>query len=54
MTSIEDNYEDVPGSSDHPGKVMGVNDNDDDSDGIPDFAEGFNWDYNVLGSDSEI
>jgi len=53
MKPIEDNYEDVQGASDHPGKIMGVNDNDDDSDRIPDFADGFNWDYNVLGSDSD-
>ena len=27
-----------------PGKILAVNDNDDDGDGIPDFADGFDWD----------
>jgi len=44
----EDHYEDI---STRPGKILCVNDNDDDSDGIPDFADGYNWDYHVLGTD---
>ena len=32
------------GDAGHPGKIIIVNDNDDDGDGIPDFADGFNRD----------
>lgn len=37
----EDHYEDIEGDPSRPGKIMAVNDNDDDRDGIPDFADGF-------------
>jgi hypothetical protein len=40
-TEAEDRDEDDPGK---PGKTIVVNDDDGDSDGIPDFADGFNWD----------
>jgi PKD repeat protein len=38
---LEDTIEDY---STLPGKVVGVNDDDSDADGIPDFADGFDWD----------
>lgn len=41
-TPDEDKIEDHSGDGDHPGKIIIVNDNDDDGDGIPDFADGFN------------
>jgi pimeloyl-ACP methyl ester carboxylesterase len=44
----EDHYEDI---STRSGKILCVNDDDDDEDGIPDFADGYNWDYHVLGTD---
>ena len=31
-------------ATNRPGKIVCVNDNDDDNDGIPDYADGFNWD----------
>ena len=38
---LEDAIEDY---STLPGKIVGVNDDDSDADGIPDFADGFDWD----------
>jgi len=40
-TPQEDRIED---DATKPGKILAVNDNDDDGDGIPDFADGFDWD----------
>jgi hypothetical protein len=40
-TPEEDRIED---DATKPGKILAVNDNDDDGDGIPDFADGFDWD----------
>ncbi|MGD9873839.1 MAG: tetratricopeptide repeat protein [Kiritimatiellia bacterium] len=37
----EDHYEDIEGDPNRLGKIMVVNDNDDDGDGIPDFADGY-------------
>ena len=34
----EDHYEDM---TNRPGKIIAVNDNDDDQDGVPDFADGY-------------
>jgi hypothetical protein len=47
----EDHYEDMPGSMNRPGKILAVNDNDDDQDGIPDFADGYNRYGNVSADD---
>ncbi len=41
-SSDEDSIEDASGDSDHPGKIIIVNDGDHDTDGIPDYADGFN------------
>ncbi len=41
-TFDEDQIEDKSGDANYPGKIVVVNDNDDDNDGIPDFADGFN------------
>jgi hypothetical protein len=43
-SQYEDDIEDISGDPQYPGKFIMVNDNDDDGDGIPDFADGFNWD----------
>lgn len=40
----EDAIEDVAGDPTKPGKIIFVNSKDADGDGIPDFADGFNWD----------
>lgn len=40
----EDAIEDTQSDPQCPGKFVPVNDNDDDNDGVPDFADGFNWD----------
>ncbi|MHB1038156.1 MAG: protein-arginine deiminase family protein [Pirellulales bacterium] len=40
-TYCEEQVEDVSGDPDKPGKLIAVNDNDDDNDLIPDFADGF-------------
>jgi hypothetical protein len=40
-SAYEDKIEDKTGTG-YPGKIIAVNDNDDDGDGIPDFADGFN------------
>ncbi|MEI6150476.1 MAG: hypothetical protein WCS01_15360, partial [bacterium] len=42
---VEDEFEDVNNTPKRPGKIMTVNDNDDDRDGIPDYADG----YDLLG-----
>ncbi len=34
-----------------PGKYIGVNDNDEDDDGIPDYADGFDWDGSAGNDD---
>jgi len=52
MTFAEDHYEDIENDNSHPGKFICVNDNDDDSDGIPDFADGYNLD-GVNGNDDD-
>ncbi len=41
-TDHEDEIENEEGDPDKPGKILLVNDNDDDCDGVPDFADGFN------------
>jgi len=41
-SEAEDAVEDIAGDPEHPGKLVMVNDDDDDGDGIPDFADGFN------------
>ena len=43
-SQYEDDIEDISNDPQYPGKFIMVNDNDDDGDGIPDFADGFNWD----------
>lgn len=43
-SAYEDEIEDTAGDPAFPGKFVMVNDGDDDGDGIPDFADGFNWD----------
>ena len=48
----EDHYEDIGNDANRPGKILCVNDNDDDSDGIPDFADGYNLD-GVNGNDDD-
>jgi len=47
QNALEDSLEN---HSELPGKIIAVNDGDKDSDGIPDFADGFDWDTNA-GSD---
>ena len=44
-SAAEDEAEDVLGDPARPGKLIAVNDGDDDGDGIPDFADGWNWDW---------
>jgi len=51
--AYEDLIEDIAGDPAHPGKFVMVNDNDDDGDGIPDFADGFNWD-DEDGNDDDV
>ncbi|MHB9036839.1 MAG: right-handed parallel beta-helix repeat-containing protein [Armatimonadota bacterium] len=47
----ESNAEDrIEGNSSKPGKVVNANDDDTDSDGIPDFADGFNFDNSSEGT----
>ncbi|MBI3948342.1 MAG: hypothetical protein HY321_20675 [Armatimonadetes bacterium] len=46
--SAEDDIEDT---SSLPGTLLAVNDNDNDSDGIPDYAEGCNWDRVASNAD---
>jgi hypothetical protein len=41
-SQYEDDIEDISNDPQYPGKLIVVNDNDDDGDGIPDFADGFN------------
>ena len=48
----EDHYEDIENDNSRPGKFMCVNDDDDDIDGIPDFADGYNLD-GVNGNDDD-
>src|SRR5262249_5064409 len=43
-TAEEDQLEDFENKPLTPGKIIAVNDTDYDSDGVPDFADGFNWD----------
>ena len=47
----EDHYEDV---ANRMGKIVGVNDNDDDGDGIPDFADGFDRDNTIDNVDDVV
>ncbi|NLW50288.1 MAG: hypothetical protein GXY85_05515, partial [Candidatus Brocadiaceae bacterium] len=42
--AYEESVEDVPNDPDKPGKVCAPNTGDADADGIPDFADGFDWD----------
>ena len=35
-----------------PGKIIGVNDNDDDGDGVADYADGYNFDAAALADDT--
>ncbi len=46
----EDGIEDDPAL---PGKFVGTNVGDKDADGVPDFADGFNWD-GVLGNGDDV
>ncbi|MDD3926858.1 MAG: hypothetical protein PHT33_09390 [bacterium] len=39
----EENMEDIPGDITKPGKLTGINDNDNDADGILDFADGYSY-----------
>ena len=48
-SAYEDAIEDVAGNPAFPGKFIQVNDNDDDGDGVVDFADGFNWDMDRWG-----
>ena len=50
----EDHYEDMPGTINRPGKILAVNDNDDDQDGIPDFADGYNRYGNISADDINV
>lgn len=40
-TPQEDHIEQVVGDDDHPGKIIAVNDDDSDGDGVPDYADGY-------------
>lgn len=48
----EDEIEDVANDVTKPGKVILANVKDVDGDGIPDFADGFNWDQGMPSADS--
>ncbi len=50
--SEEDGNEDKQGAPEHPGKYLALNDGDDDGDGIPDFADGFDLD-GAAGTDDD-
>jgi hypothetical protein len=50
-TDAEDRIENVTGDPQKPGKLLGVNDDDNDGDRIPDFADGFNLDGNAGNND---
>lgn len=50
--AFEDQMENISDAADTPGKIIGVNDNDNDADGIPDFADGFNLD-GIPGNDDD-
>ncbi|HUT33344.1 MAG TPA: hypothetical protein VNE39_07700 [Planctomycetota bacterium] len=52
-TDYEDQTENVVGKPEYPGKFVPVNDGDDDGDGIPDFADGFNRDA-ADGTDDDL
>jgi Protein-arginine deiminase (PAD) len=47
----EDSIEDVDDDPDKPGKLLGLNDDDGDSDDIPDFADGFDLDGTAGNND---
>ncbi len=49
----EDRIEDRFADPDHPGKLVGANDGDEDEDGVPDFADGFNLD-GLLGNEDDV
>lgn len=48
----EDRHEDVQSNENRPGKLLFVNDDDSDFDGIPDFADGYDWDGQPNNADS--
>ena len=50
-SEAEDEIEDTEGDPERPGKIITVNDNDDDEDGIPDFADGFDLDPETPSDD---
>ena len=52
-SAYEDQIEDTANNPAYPGKVLEPNDNDDDSDGIPDFADGFNFDGQAGNADDQ-
>ena len=47
----EDQIEDIGDDPQHPGKFVCVNDGDEDGDGIPGFADGFDWDGSAGNED---
>ena len=48
----EDHYEDIENDNSRPGKFMCVNNDDNDDDGIPDFADGYNLD-GIIGNNDD-
>jgi len=50
----EDNYEDIENAARHPGKIVWVNDNDNDEDELVDFADGYNALEVVFGIETNI
>lgn len=50
----EDHYEDIASCSNRPGKILGVNDNDDDGDGLPDFIDGYDGLEEMFGVTTNI
>jgi len=52
-SSDEDDVENIADDPDHPGKIVQVNDDDADGDGIPDYADGFDRDGEPDTDDDE-
>jgi len=49
----DENEDEIEDDDSKPGKYIMVNDDDNDDDGIPDFADGFNWDE-TNGNDDDL
>ena len=54
QSEAEDAIEDIEDDPEHPGKIIQVNDDDTDSDGIPDYADGFDQDNGGDNTDDDV